>query len=67
MDEPVERGEELEEREVSPSEVWEQLSLDLQAHIASLLARMAYKHAVAQCESVPEETEAAGEIHSHES
>ena len=30
MDEPVERGEEPEEREVSPSEVWEQLSPDLQ-------------------------------------
>ena len=48
MDQPVGRAEEPEEREVSPSEVWEQLSPDLQARIVSLLAKMAYKCALAQ-------------------
>ena len=67
MDQPVEPGEEPEEREVSPSEVWEQLSPDLQARITSLLARMAYKYALTQRMSVPGEKEAGGEIHSHES
>jgi hypothetical protein len=55
MDQPVEPGEEPEEREVSPSEVWEQLSPDLQARITRLLARMAYKYALSQRESLPEE------------
>jgi hypothetical protein len=67
MDRPVERGEEPQEREVSPSEVWEQLSPDLQARITNLLARMACKYALSQRMSVLVEKEAGGEIHSHES
>lgn len=56
-----------EERSIAPSEVWEQLSPDVQSRVCSLLARMIYKCALAQYESLSEETEVGGEIHSRES
>lgn len=55
MDEPAPQQEETQEQTVTPSEVWEQLSPDLQARITRLLARMAYKYALAQRASLPEE------------
>lgn len=59
-DEPVQ--EESEEPTVTPSEVWEQLSPDVQARIISLLTRMAYKYALTQQKLLQDETEATGEI-----
>ena len=56
-----------EERAVAPAEVWEQLSPDIQARVCSLLARMAYKYALAQRGSRPEEGEERNEVQGHES
>ena len=54
MDEPTLEQEETQEQTVTPPEVWEQLSPDLQRRITRLLARMAYKYALAQRRSSPE-------------
>lgn len=51
-----------EEQTVTLSEVWEQLSPDVQARVCNLLARMIYKCALAECGSLSEETEVGGEI-----
>lgn len=48
MDHPEAEQEHPEEQSIAPSEVWEQLSPDLQARVCKLLARMAYKYALAQ-------------------
>jgi hypothetical protein len=60
MDEPLPQQEQPDEQKqtVTPAEVWEQLSPDLQERIVSLLGRMAYKYALAQCGSISEGTEA---------
>lgn len=65
MDHPEAERERPEEQTVTPSEVWEQLSPDIQARVCSLLARMAYKYALAQSGSLPEAAEVPGEIQSH--
>ena len=44
MDEPTPTQEQPDERTVTPAEVWEQLSPDVQARVMSLLGRMAYKY-----------------------
>jgi hypothetical protein len=67
MDEPVSQQEETEERTVTPADVWEQLSPDVQERACSLLRRMAYKYALAQRGSLSEETEVRGEIQGDES
>lgn len=59
--------EDSEERAVTPAEIWEQLSPDVQARVCNLLARMAYKYALAQSGSLPDGTEVRGEIQSNES
>jgi hypothetical protein len=48
MDHPETERERPEEQIVTPSEVWEQLSPDVQARVCRLLARMAYKYAMSQ-------------------
>lgn len=48
MDHPEAERERPEEQSIAPSDVWEQLSPDVQARVCKLLARMAYKHALAQ-------------------
>jgi hypothetical protein len=55
MDEPAPQQEETQEKTVTPSEVWEQLSPDLQVRVRRLLARMAYEYALAQRASLSEE------------
>lgn len=67
MDEPNSQQEEPGERTVTPAEVWEQLSPDIQARVVSLLSRMAYKYALSQRGLLPEETEVRGEIQGDES
>jgi predicted FMN-binding regulatory protein PaiB len=67
MDEPNSQQEEPEERTVTPAEVWEQLSPDIQARVCSLFARMAYKYALSQNGLLPEEMEVRDGIQSHES
>ena len=64
MDEPV-KQDEPEERTVTPVEVWDQLSPEVQARVISLLVRMAYKYALAQRKASQEETEESGEIPGH--
>jgi hypothetical protein len=54
MEEPAPQQEETKGQTVAPSEVWEQLSPDLQRRITRLFARMAYKYALAQRRSSPE-------------
>jgi len=48
MDELVLRQDELEERTVTPAEVWNQLSPEIQARVVGLLAEMAYKYVLTQ-------------------
>lgn len=67
MDHPETERERPEEQIVTPSEVWEQLSPDIQARVCNLLARMIYKCALAECEALSEETEVGGEIQRSES
>lgn len=55
MDEPVPQQGRTEEQTVTPAEVWDQLSPDVQARVVSLLGRMAYKYALAQLRSRPGE------------
>jgi hypothetical protein len=66
MDEPA-RQEDPEEKTVTPAEVWDQLSPDVQERAISLLVRMAYKYALLQRKPVQDETEVTGEIPRHES
>jgi hypothetical protein len=66
MEDPQQQ-EDSEERAVTPAEVWEQLSPDVQERVCSLFARMAYKYALAQSESLPEGAEVRDEIRSYES
>ena len=54
MDEPTPEQERPDERTVTPADVWEQLSPDIQTRVISLLARMAYKYALAQQGLLPE-------------
>jgi hypothetical protein len=44
MDHPRTQQERAEEKSVTPSEVWEQLSPESQERITCLLGRMAYKY-----------------------
>lgn len=67
MDHPETEREWPEEQSIAPSEVWEQLSPDVQARVCSLLRRMAYKYALARSGSLPEQTEVRGEIQGDES
>jgi len=67
MDEPNSQQEEPGERTVTPAEVWEQLSPDVQERACRLLRRMAYKYALKQCGSLSEETGVRGEIQGDES
>jgi hypothetical protein len=48
MDEPTSQKERPDEQIVSPSEVWDQLSPDIQSRVSGLLAKMAYKYVLAQ-------------------
>lgn len=66
MEDPKQQ-EDSEERAVTPAEVWEQLSPDVQERVCSLFARMAYKYALSQIGLLPEETEVRDGIQSHES
>ena len=67
MDHPDTEKERPEEQSIAPSEVWEQLSPDVQARVCSLLARMAYKYALALRGSRPKKGEERNEVQGHES
>ena len=47
MEDPKQQ-EDSEERAVTPAEVWEQLSPDIQARVVNLLGRMAYKYVLSR-------------------
>jgi hypothetical protein len=65
MDEPTPAQEQPEEQTVTPAEVWEQLSPDIQTRVVSLIAKMAYKHVMAQRELISEKSEkGAGDVSS---
>jgi hypothetical protein len=48
MDEPVPQQEQPEVHSATPSEIWGQLSPDLQERVTTLLGRLAYKCALAR-------------------
>lgn len=43
MDDSSSQQEQTEDQAVTPAEIWEQLSLDTQTRVVTLLAKMAYK------------------------
>jgi len=64
---PANSHERAGEGTIEPAEVWEQLSPDVQARVCSLLARMAYKYALAQRGSLSKEDGVENEVQSHKS
>jgi hypothetical protein len=67
MDKPDLQQKRPEERTVTPAEVWEKLSPDVQARVVSLLGKMAYKYVLARCGSLLKGVEEKDEIQGHES